>query len=285
MNVSAGKVIKSLSQNHLKRVAIAVKKAIFPTRCLACGSLFHAKARTNKDFFLDDSVNVFERLITPFLCSACSFGFLPVAPPICPWCGIMFKSRQGEDHLCGECMSSSKRFRIARSLGIYEKALMDAIHCFKYKGKIQLARPLGTMLFKSFISSWNAHSVDVIMPVPLHNRKLKMRGFNPSLLLVRHWTLFASELKINMPIVPVVRDVLEKIRWTEPQTGLVRKKRIKNVKNTFSINDSSKIEGKRILLVDDVYTTGATANECAKVLLKGGALHVDVLTLARTMWV
>jgi ComF family protein len=123
------------------------------------------------------------------------------------------------------------------------------------------------------------------MPVPLHNRKLKMRGFNPSLLLVRHWTLFASELKINMPIIPVVRDVLEKIRWTEPQTGLARKKRIKNVKNTFSINDSSKIEGKRILLVDDVYTTGATANECAKVLLKSGALHVDVLTLARTMWV
>ncbi|UCD90272.1 MAG: ComF family protein [Desulfobacterales bacterium] len=195
----------------------------------------------------------------------------------------MFKSRQGEDHLCGECMASAKKFRIARSVGTYQKPLMDAIHCFKYKGKTQLAQPLGAMLFKSFISCWDVRSVDVIVPVPLHDRKLKMRGFNPSLLLVRHWKLFASELKINMPTIPVVRDVLQKARWTEPQTGLVRKKRIENVKNTFSINDSSKIAGKRILLVDDVYTTGATVNECAKVLLRGKALLVDVLRLARAM--
>lgn len=269
--------------NHLRHAVSAVKKAIFPTRCLACGSLFHAEARTNENSFPDNSVNVFEKLIAPFLCSTCSFGFLPIMPPVCPWCGIMFKSRQGEDHLCGECMASSKRYRIARSVGIYEKALMNAIHCFKYKGKIQLARPFGMMLFTSFIRCWNTDSIDVIVPVPLHNRKLKMRGFNPSLLLVRNWELFASTLHINLPDIPVVRDVLVKLRWTAPQTGLARKKRIKNVKNSFSINDSSKIEGKRILLVDDVYTTGATANECAKVLLKGGARYVDVLTLARAI--
>ena len=72
-------------------------------------------------------------------------------------------------------------------------------------------------------------------------------------------------------------------RWTEPQTGLGRKKRLKNIKNAFKINDSSKIPGKRILLVDDVYTTGATVNECAKTLISDGAKRVDVLTLARAM--
>jgi predicted amidophosphoribosyltransferase len=90
-------------------------------------------------------------------------------------------------------------------------------------------------------------------------------------------------LNDELPDIPVARDVLERRRWTEPQTGLGRKKRLTNVKNAFSVNDHSKIAGKRILLVDDVFTTGATANECAKVLLKGGAEHVDVLTLARAM--
>jgi len=88
---------------------------------------------------------------------------------------------------------------------------------------------------------------------------------------------------MTKPDIPVARDVLERRRWTEPQTGLGRKKRLTNVKNAFSVNDHSIIAGKRILLVDDVFTTGATANECAKVLLKGGAEHVDVLTLARAM--
>jgi ComF family protein len=195
----------------------------------------------------------------------------------------MFKSRQGEDHVCGECLESPKRFEIARSVGIYENTLMDAIHCFKYKGKIQLARPFGILLFASFINYWNANSIDLIVPVPLHRKKLKTRGFNPSFLLVRGWELFVDELSIEMPKIPVVRDVLTKIKWTEPQTGLMRKKRLANVKNAFGIQGSSKIAGKRILLVDDVYTTGATANECSKALLRGGAGRVDVLTLARAM--
>ena len=81
----------------------------------------------------------------------------------------------------------------------------------------------------------------------------------------------------------VARDVLVKVKQTEPQTGLIRKKRLINVKNAFSIKDSSKIAGKNVLLVDDVYTTGATANECSKVLLNVGAGRVDVLTLARAL--
>ena len=78
-------------------------------------------------------------------------------------------------------------------------------------------------------------------------------------------------------------DVLTRNRWTEPQVNLKRKERIENIKGAFSVSDISKIKGKRILIVDDVYTTGATANECSKVLLRGGAEYVDVLTLARAM--
>ena len=283
MKDKAGRRIKSLPQKVLIRAAAAVKKAIFPTRCLACGSFFHDDQHHTAGSFSNSGLMVFERLMDPFLCSTCSFGFFPIVSPICPFCGIMFKSRQGEDHLCEECTESPKSFGIARSVGIYQKALMDAIHCFKYKGKIQLARPLGMILFNSFISCWDTNHIDVIVPVPLHNKKLKIRGFNPSLLLVRDWKLFASLQRIEIPNMLVVRDVLIKKRWTEPQTGLIRKKRLKNVKNSFGIKDSSRIEGKRILLIDDVYTTGATVDECSKILLKGGAANVDVLTLARAV--
>jgi ComF family protein len=126
-------------------------------------------------------------------------------------------------------------------------------------------------------------NIDLIVPVPLHPKKLRMRGFNPSFLMVKDWVCIAEFLNVRLPDMPVDTNVLARRRWTEPQTGLGRKERLANVKNAFNIIDRSKITGRKILIVDDVYTTGATANECAKVLLEGGAGHVDVLTLARAV--
>jgi len=294
----------------LFRIAKAFKKALFPTRCLVCGSFFHSNEhnicdvkprptdadRSNlvqefikkivstsvhDNYYLDNIPKVFDKLMAPFLCPICSSGFLPVESPKCSRCGMMFKSRQGEDHLCGECLDSPKRFQMARSAGIYKDTMMAVIHCFKYKGKTQLSRPLGTLLFAAFVSFWDKMNIDLIVPVPLHSKKLRMRGFNPSFLLVKDWVGIAKFLNVRLPDIPVDIDVLTRRRWTEPQTGLRRKERLANIKNAFNINNDSKIAGKRILLVDDVYTTGATVNECSKVLLKGGAGRVDVLTLAR----
>lgn len=123
----------------------------------------------------------------------------------------------------------------------------------------------------------------MVIPVPLHERKLRIRGFNPSFLLVRNWARIFEMLNGHLPVIPVEKDILARKKWTAPQTGLGRKERLQNIKNAFAVKDTSKINGKKILLVDDVYTTGATANECAKVLLKGGSKQVDVLTLARAM--
>lgn len=302
-------IIKSLPPTMLIRIAKAFKQAIFPMRCLVCGSFFHPeqhgagnletgipgvnssiisrgaieKTVLSTDYSLDKTPKVFEKLMFPFLCPTCSSEFLPVESPKCSRCGIVFISRQGEDHVCGECIASRKRFQIARSAGVYKYTLMAVIHCLKYKGKIQLARPLGALLFAAFLRFWDKKSVDVIVPVPLHAKKLRMRGFNPSFLLVKNWARIAESSNSKLPDMPVEINVLERRRWTEPQTGLGRKERLANIKNAFNISDYSKIAGKKILLVDDVYTTGATVNECAKVLLKGGAGHVDVLTLARAM--
>ena len=233
--------------------------------------------------FLTISTATFEMVLDPFFCQTCSTGFLPVESPKCCKCGIMFKSKEGNDRLCGECLEVSKQYGIARATGIYEQALMNAIHCFKYRERIQLARPFGMLLLATFVNCWESNRIDLIVPVPLHPKKIRMRGFNPSLLLVRNWTSIAATLDFSFPDITIETNVLKRTRWTEPQTGLERKKRKANIKNAFNISDPSKISGKHILLVDDVYTTGATVNECAKVLLRGGAAQVDVLTLARTL--
>jgi ComF family protein len=296
----------------LIRIANTFKKALFPTRCLVCGSFFHSAppkicdlelkavgadrsniaqefiespraTSTPGNYYSDNIPKIFGKWMAPFLCPACASEFLPVEFPQCSRCGMVFKSRQGEDHVCGECLDSPKRFQIARSAGIYKDTLMAVIHCFKYKEKTQLARPLGALLFTAFINFWDKMSIDLIVPVPLHIKKMRIRGFNPSFLLVKDWGHIAESLQIDMPDIPIDINVLERRRWTQPQTGLGRKERLVNIKNAFHIRNGSKITGKRILLVDDVYTTGATVNECTKVLLKGGAGHVDVLTLARAI--
>ena len=272
-------------------IARILKEAVFPSKCLVCGSFFQPEIYKNYNLpvkiFDDESIlthdkkSAFHNLMLPFLCSSCTTSFVPVESPFCCICGIMFKSRIGDDHVCGECIKSPKKFRIARAVGLYEGTFMKTIQCLKYKGKIQLARPLGMLLFFAFVKYWNNKRIDIIIPVPLHIKRFRNRGFNQAYLLIRDWFSYADAFNVDLSYSKIERNALIKNRQTKPQTGLDRKQRQANIKNAFSIGSSSKIAGKYILLVDDVYTTGATADECTRVLLKEGAKSVDVLTLAR----
>jgi ComF family protein len=275
-------------------MARALREAIWPSKCLVCGSFFQPAMYKNYNLpvkiFNDESISAynkksaFHKLMLPFLCSACSTDFVPAESPFCCICGIRFKSRIGDDHVCGECIKSPKKFRMARAVGVYEGTLMKTIQRLKYKGKIQLARPLGMLLFFAFIKYWNnKNRIDLIVPVPLHIKRFRKRGFNQAYLLIREWFSYADAFNVKLSYLKIERNVLIKNKQTEPQTGLDRKQRRANIKNAFSIGNSSKITGKSILLIDDVYTTGATADECAKVLINEGAKSVDVLTLARGM--
>jgi len=273
--------------NLLIRIAGVVKNAVFPTRCLVCGSFFYHASYQNSQLSTQgrqpETIMDFNALMAPFLCKLCSEGFWAVESPMCSKCGIMFKSRQGEDHICGRCLTFPKRFGMARSSGVYDRALMAAIHCFKYSGKVQLAKSLGRLLFDNFVRYWGKRRVDLVVPVPLHVDRMRMRGFNQAFMLIKDWAFIAERLNIKQPEIRVDRNALIREKWAEPQTGLSRKERLVNVRNAYSVNNSENIAGKRILLVDDVYTTGATVNECAKVLLDGGAKRVDVLTLAQAL--
>jgi ComF family protein len=191
----------------------------------------------------------------------------------------MFKGRVGGDHLCGRCREQPPAFFMARAALVYDQSLVDVIHCFKYKGKLQLAAPLGLLLRQAFVRYWADARVEAMLPVPLHGSRLRVRGFNQSELLVREWKNGLA----GAPVPPMVAGALRRVRATASQAGLGRREREANIRGAFAVRRAETIAGRHLLLVDDVVTTGATAAEAARVLLESGAARVDVLALARVI--
>jgi ComF family protein len=262
----------------LKPISNAFKEALFPTRCRLCNTFYKSDTK-GKNSPMDTN---FGALMGPFLCPVCAEKFLPVESPICALCGSQFSTTAGDDHLCGSCITHPKKFTKARSVGIYDQSLLGIIHCLKYKGQVELALPLGRLLLETYQKQWSSKEIDLVLPVPLHSRRIRARRFNQSYLLIRQWPKWLACVQDRPNAVSVSRDILVRHRHTPPQTKLGRKHRMKNVRHAFSVKKKSSIQQLRILLIDDVYTTGATANACAEVLLKAGAKQVDILTLART---
>ncbi|MBI4126894.1 MAG: ComF family protein [Deltaproteobacteria bacterium] len=205
-----------------------------------------------------------------------------IFPPRCPLCDAFVDIH---DQPCSPCERSLQRlegdftpmrldrvwFRQARSCLAYEGKVVDAIHAFKY------GRRLDLISFFAHLMQAEVNGCDVIIPVPLHTRKLFSRGYNQAALLATRVGKAAC--------IPVVFFALKRTGDGEPQVGKEGEARIDNVKGLFAVHDRrrTRLEGKSILLIDDVLTTGATVNECAKILIKAGAAAVDVLTIARPL--
>jgi ComF family protein len=233
---------------------------IYPPRCPVCGA-----------FLCDEETSHEEE---SSFCRACCRSFLPVGSPFCPICGRPFKAGNPVDHVCEDCLRRRPFFKEARAPYIYEGSLMTAIHEFKYGAKSFLAKPLG-LLLSSFAKTWlEANEGLLLMPVPLHPRRLRERGFNQSLLLARE---VAKALNADLDFLS-----LKRIKYTKPQTGLGSEERSRNVRRAFQVLRREAVKGRRIVLVDDVATTGSTLNECARALKKAGCREVFCLTLART---
>ena len=153
--------------------------------------------------------------------------------------------------------------------------LREVVQRFKYGRKVSLGKPLARLMAIACRDLLPERALDVIIPVPLHPKRLRWRGFNQSVILAR---VVGSQW--NLPIDPFV---LVRPRETPPQTQLSEEERRRNVRRAFSVNPAKSIEGKSVLLIDDVYTSGATVNECSRALKRGGAREVYVLTLARAV--
>ena len=253
-----------------QRLCQSFLDAVFPRTCLICGA-FEGLQPLDKKVATDPL-----RHITALcFCKSCQKDLRPIDSPFCSKCGRPFISRQGENHACWECLVEQRYFRKARAFGLYDGALMEAIHRLKYGRHTSLAQPLSALLRETFFQCWDVTTVDLLVPVPLHLRRLRQRGFNQAYLLIRRWA--------KQDGIAIDGLTLSRSRWTEPQTALSRKERKKNIKGAFAVKRPETIRGKQIVLVDDVYTTGSTVNECARVLMKAGAALVDVLTLARAV--
>lgn len=212
------------------------------------------------------------------VCGACWARIRLLDAPFCPRCGRPFWGMtvaHPSSHLCQACRMRSPQYLLARSAALYERddPLREVVLLFKHGRKIALGAHLGRLMAER-AERLVDRPVDAIVPVPLHPMRERERGFNQADVLA---CVLARRLRR-----PVLRNALLRARPTPPQAGKLRE-RARNVRRAFVVRRPEEIAGRSLLVVDDVLTTGATVNECAKVLMKAGARAVLVYTLARTL--
>lgn len=206
------------------------------------------------------------------VCRACFQQVDFFSEPCCWQCGRPYRQAAGGNHLCGTCLKQGRNFERARSVLIYKAPIAGAIQRFKYGGSRAGLATFGALLHHADTARL-FDEPDLIIPVPLHSRKLRQRGFNQAVLLAR---CFFPDRQALIDCQALVRE-----KWTPAQTGLGAEQRRRNIRGAFRVARPEHVAGRRILLIDDVYTTGATVDECSRVLLASGAHMVQVLTLAR----
>jgi len=235
---------------------------LYPPRCRACGGRIHGR---DAEYF----------------CSACRPHIQLVSHPLCTVCGRPYPDGSGDDHPCAMCLSRTPHFVRARAWACYPgedssgNPLRQVVQKFKYGRKVSLGKPLGRLMARGCEEFLNECRFDAIIPVPLHPKRLRWRGFNQSVLLARQ---VSRAYGVAMDPFLLCRN-----KATPPQTELNEEERRRNVRGAFALHPRRSVKGKRLLVVDDVYTSGATVNECSRTLRQAGAKEVYVLTLARAV--
>lgn len=232
---------------------------IFPRICSYCNS----PAREN--LICDDCLSNVRLISGRKICSKCGHPF------------ALADSNEDilyDEHLCGKCLKGTYYFCRARSVAFYEGWLREILHRFKYRGKLGLGRLLSRILAEHYPADLD--DIDLIVTVPLHVGRLRAREFNQSIVMVKG---LAERIE-----VPYSAFALKRIKDTRPQYEMGNEtERRRNVRGAFIVGDPEKVYGKSVLLLDDIFTTGSTLNECTRVLLKSGVVKVQVLTLMRTI--
>lgn len=227
---------------------------VFPFRCAACANL----TTSNNG-----------------ICSSCWPKFNFISEPYCYICCQKFHVNLGEYTICGKCISQKPRIDMMRSLFEFSLDAKQLIHKFKYSDKTSLGKFFAKLIFIRF--GEELKDVDLIAPVPMHKIKRIFRNYNPPQILA-----YELSKQMNKLLAP---NLLLKNKMTKNQVGLTKSERAKNLLGSLSFNKNFNINGKVVLLVDDVLTTGATTNECSKVLKKSGASVVKLATIAKVgLW-
>ena len=236
----------------LRKAGERLVDALLPHRCAACG----------------------EESASAGFCAACFGQLRPVTRPHCDRCATPFETPVAEGSWCGACHADPPPWSRARAVWRYDAASRGPILAFKHADRLDLTGLLAGLLHRAGSALLEGGDA-VIVPVPLHWRRLAWRSYNQA-------SLLADGLAARSAL-PVDRHVLRRIRATVPQQQLGRDARLTNLTRAFAVTERKRIDAKRIILVDDVLTTGATAAACSKALLKAGAASVDLLVLARVV--
>ncbi len=205
------------------------------------------------------------------VCSDCCSEIHYLRSPLCSCCGRELPDSGGGDHLCGHCLRRPPVYVRARAVVCYEAPVSHLLHRLKYAADTSTLPALAQVI-APFVHDFHSET-DRIVPVPLFPTRLKKRGLNQSLLLAR---IFFPEAGDALLV-----DVLIRTRNTPPQTTLDGSARRKNLRAAFAVRNPAAVQGYRIFLVDDVFTTGTTVIECSKALLAAGAVEICVVTVAR----
>jgi ComF family protein len=209
------------------------------------------------------------------LCAACWSKLSPIAPPYCERLGIPFAYDPGPGILSMEAIADPPAYHRARAAVRYDDIARKLVHSLKYGDRLDIAGTAGRWMARA--GHELLKDADALVPVPLHWRRLWARRFNQSALLARAVAAASG--------IPVTYDALSRVKPTAQQVGLTRKERAGNVQGAFRVLPEGKAEvaGRRLILIDDVLTSGATADACARALLRAGAGNVDVLVFARVV--
>lgn len=202
------------------------------------------------------------------VCYNCINDFVFIKDKYCSCCGKLLETGD----VCSDCRSFFHYFNRAFSLCVYDGSIKEWIYAFKYGNRAVLARPFGKMMADRIRQLGIKDLFDCIIPVPLHRKKLRQRGYNQACLLGK---VLAGELNIKL-----LTDILIRVKDTPPLSGLTRHQRIECLENAFHLDNSFSKGIKNVLLIDDIYTTGVTVSQCAKILKDNGAERVYVFTLA-----
>jgi ComF family protein len=234
------------------RAGKALLSLFFPPHCASCGA--------------DTEGGV-------HLCAGCAEKARRIEAPFCEKCSEPFDGAIDEAFVCANCGDRELHFDCAVAPYLSRGVVREFIHRFKYDHERFLRLPLGAWLAAALEDERLTRTpIDAIVPVPLHPTRFRERGFNQA-------TLLAEQLAAHAKI-PVV-EALRRTRYTTTQTRLDRHERMENLRNAFRVRQSAAVQSRHLLLVDDVFTTGSTVDECARVLRLAGAASVRVATVAR----
>jgi ComF family protein len=213
-----------------------------------------------------------------YICQTCLERLSLHRNPSCTRCGLESTLPDGPDFICSECLQSPPEIERTFIVARYENAFRDLIHTFKYRKGVWLTEDLGRYLLAVYLERIQNKGieVDLLIPVPIQSAKLRHRGYNQTELLAHY-------LSKNTGI-PTQRKALKRVKTgITSQTRLHRNERLQNAKRAYRLTRHANVQGKTILLIDDVVTTGATCNACASLLRSAGAKAVYVLALARPL--